>query len=187
MLCWFLPYNSVNQPYITFSRIWFSVTPWTAACQASLSITNSGACSNSCLSSQWCHPTISSSVIPFSSCLQSFPASGFFPMSQFSVSGSQSTGVSASTSVLPMNIQDWFPLGWTGLIFLQPQGLSRIFSNTTDCSLPSSSVHGILQARIMEWVAVPFSRRSSQPRDRSQVSCIAGGFFTIWTTRKAPY
>ena len=95
MLCWFLPYNSVNQPYITFSRIWFSVTPWTAACQASLSITNSGACSNSCLSSQWCHPTISTSVISFFSCLQSFPALGFFLMSQFSVSGSQSTGVSA--------------------------------------------------------------------------------------------
>ena len=89
-----------------------------------------GACSNSCPSSQWCHPTISSSVIPFSSCLQSFPPSGSFPMSQFFPSGGQSIGVSASTSVLPMNIQDW-SLGWTGWISLQSKGLSRVFSNTT--------------------------------------------------------
>ena len=73
-----------------------------------------GACSNSCPSSRWCHPTITSSVIPFSSCLWSFPASGPFPMSQFFVSGGQSIGVSVSTSVLPVNTQDWFPLGWTG-------------------------------------------------------------------------
>ena len=89
------------------------------------------ACSNSCPSSQWCHLTISSCVIPFSSCLQSFPASGFFSMSQLFSSGGQSIGVSASTSVLPMNIQDWFPLGWTGLVSLQSKGLSRVFSNTT--------------------------------------------------------
>ena len=89
-----------------------------------------GAYSNSCLSSWWCHPTISSSVC-FSSCLQSFPASGSCPVSQFFTSDSQSVGVSASTSVLPMNIQDWFPLGWTGLISLQSKGLSRVFSNTT--------------------------------------------------------
>ena len=81
--------------------------------------------------SQWCHPTISSSVVPFSSCLQSFPASGSFPMSQFFESGGQSIGVSSSASVLPMNIQDWFPLGWTGWISLQSKGLSRVFSNTT--------------------------------------------------------
>ena len=90
-----------------------------------------GACSNSCPSSQWCHPTISSSVIPFSSCLQSFLASGSFQMSRFLASGGQSIGVSASASVLPMNIQDCFPLGWTGLISLQAKGLSRVFSNTT--------------------------------------------------------
>ena len=78
-----------------------------------------GTCSNSCPSSWWCHPTISSSVIPFSSHLQSFPESGSFPMSQFFTSGGQSIGVSASASVLPMNIQDWFPLGWTGWISLQ--------------------------------------------------------------------
>ena len=90
-----------------------------------------GACSNSCPSSRWCHPTISSSVIPFSSCLQSFPASGSFPMSQLSASGGRSIGVSASASVLPMNIQYWFPLGLTGWISLQSKGLSRVFSNTT--------------------------------------------------------
>ena len=87
--------------------------------------------SNSCPSSQWSHPTISSSVIPFSSCLQSFPASGSFPVSQFFALGGQSIRISASSSVLPMNIQDWFPLGWTGWISLLSQGLSRIFSNTT--------------------------------------------------------
>jgi len=89
------------------------------------------ACSNSCPLSRWCHPTISSSVVPLSSCLQSFPASGSFPVSQFFPSGGQSIGVSASASVLPMNIQDWIPLGWTGWISLQSKGLSRVFSNTT--------------------------------------------------------
>ena len=89
-----------------------------------------GACSNSCPSSRWCHSTISFSVIPFSSCLQSFPASGSFPRSQLLASGSQ-VGVSASASVLPVNIQDWFPLGWTGWISLQSKEISRVFSNTT--------------------------------------------------------
>ena len=86
------------------------------------------ACSNSFPSSWWCHTTIWSSVVPFSSCLQSFPALGSFPVSQFFTSG---IGASASASVLPMNIQDWFPLGLTGLISLQSKGLSRVFSNTT--------------------------------------------------------
>ena len=89
------------------------------------------ACSNSCLSSQWCRPTISSSVIPFSSCPQSFPESGSFPMSQFFTSGGQSIGVSASTSVLSMNTKDWSSLGWTGWISLWSKGLLRVFSNTT--------------------------------------------------------
>ena len=80
---------------------------------------------------RWCHPAISSSVIPFSSCPQSLPASGSFLMSQLFASGSQSTGVSASASALPMNTQDWSPLGWTGWISLQTKGLSRVFSNTT--------------------------------------------------------
>ena len=90
-----------------------------------------GACSNSCPSSRWCHPAISPSVIPFCPCLQSFTASGSFPMSQFFASGGQRIGVSASTSVLPLNIQDWLLLGWTGLISLQSRGLSRVFSSTT--------------------------------------------------------
>ena len=87
--------------------------------------------SNSCPLSWWRHPTISSSAIPFSSCLQSFPASGTFPMSQLFTSGGQSIGISASASVLPMNIQDWFPLRLTDWISLQSKGLSRVFSNTT--------------------------------------------------------
>ena len=90
-----------------------------------------GAYSNSCLLCQWYHPTISSSVVPFSSCLQSFPASGSFPMSQLIASGGQTIGVAASPSALSMNIQDWLPLGLTGWISLQSKGLSRVFSNTT--------------------------------------------------------
>ena len=90
-----------------------------------------GASSNSSPSSQWCHPIISSSVIPLFSQLQSFPASGSFTMSQFFTAGSQSIGVSASALVLPMNIQEWFPVGLTGWISLQSKGLSRVFSNTT--------------------------------------------------------
>ena len=86
---------------------------------------------NPCSSSQWCHPTNSSSVVPFSSCPRSFPASGSFQMSQLFASGGQSIGVSASTSVLPMNTQDWSPLGWTAWISLQSKGLSRVFSSTT--------------------------------------------------------
>ena len=85
----------------------------------------------SCSSSRWCHPAISSSVITISSCPQSLPASGSFPMSQLFASGGQSIGVSTSTSVPPMNTQDWSPLGWTGWISLQSKGLSRVFSNTT--------------------------------------------------------
>ena len=86
------------------------------------------ACSNTCPSSQWCHPTISSFVVPFSSCLQSFPASGSFPRSQLFTSGGQRIGISPSASVLTMNILDWFPLGLTGWI-LHSKGLSRVFSN----------------------------------------------------------
>ena len=86
---------------------------------------------SSCPLSAWCHITISSSVVPFSPCLQSFPTSGSFQMSQLFASGSQNIGVSASTSVLPMNTQDWSPWGWTGWISLQSKGLSRVFSNTT--------------------------------------------------------
>ena len=95
---------------------------------------------NPCPLSQWCHPIISSSVIPFSSCPQSFPASGSFQMSQLFVSSGQNIGVSASTSVLPMNTQDWSPLAWTGWISLRFKGFSRVFSNTTVQKLPSSAL-----------------------------------------------
>ena len=99
-----------------------------------------GVCSDSCPSSWWCHPTISPSIVPFSSCLQSFPALGSFQISQFFTSGCQSIGASASASVLPMNIQDWFPLAWTSSISLQFKGLSRVFSNTTVQIINSSAL-----------------------------------------------
>ena len=105
--------------------------PWTVACQASLSITNSQSLLKLMSIESWCHPIISSSVLPFSSHLQSFPSSGSFQMSQFFASSGQSIGVSASTSVLPMNTQDWSPLAWTGWISLQSKGLSKVFSNST--------------------------------------------------------
>ena len=101
-------------------------TPWTTTLQVSCPSPTPGACSNYCPSSLSCHPTISSSVVPFSSCLQSFPASGSFQMSQLFASGGQSIGVLASASVLPMNIQDWFPSGLTGLISLQSKGLKSL-------------------------------------------------------------
>ena len=105
--------------------------PWTAACRPPCPSPTLEVYSNSCPLSQWCHPTISSFVIPFSSCLQSFPTSESFQMSQLFTSGSQRIEVSASTSVLPMNTQDWSPLGLTGWISLQSKGLSRVFANTT--------------------------------------------------------
>ena len=115
----------------SLSRVWLFVTPWTAAHQASLSITNSRSLLKLCPLSRWCHPTILSSVVPFSSHVQSFPVSGSFPMSQFFTSGGQNIGVSISASVLPMNIHDWFRLRCTGWISLLSKGLSRVFSNTT--------------------------------------------------------
>ena len=105
--------------------------PWTVACQASLSFTNSQSLLKLISIESWCHPIISSSVLPFFSSLQSFPASGSFQISQFFASGGQSIGASASASVLPINIQNYFPLGWTGWISLQSKGLSKVFSNTT--------------------------------------------------------
>ena len=105
--------------------------PRTAACQASLSITNSLGYSNSCPLNGWCHLTISSSVVPFSSCLQSFPASWSFPKSQFFASGGQKIGVLASAWGLPMSIQGWFPLGWTGWISMLSKGLLWDFFSTT--------------------------------------------------------
>ena len=151
--CW-TGFSSVQ----SLSHVQLFGTPWTAGCQASLSITNSQSllklmCITSVISSHHlilCHPTISSSVIPFSSCLQSLPASRSLPMSQFFVSGGQSIGVAALAPVLPMNIQDWFHKG---------------------------------SPRILEWIAYHFSRQSSRPRNRTRVSGIAGGFFTNWAIR----
>ena len=127
----FLKYDIQFSSVQSFSRVRLFATTWNTAHQPSLSVTVSQSCSNSCPLSQWCYPTISSSAALFSFCLQSFPASGSFPMSWLFTSGGQSIGVSALASVLPMNIQDWFPLGGTGWISLQSKGLSRVFSNTT--------------------------------------------------------
>ena len=115
----------------SLSHVQLFATPWIAAHQASLSITSSQSSTNSCPPSRWCHPTISSSVVPFSSCSQSLPASESFKMSQLFTWGGQSTGVSALALFLPKNTQDWSPLEWTGWISLQTKGLSRVFSNTT--------------------------------------------------------
>ena len=129
--------SSVSQSVVQLlSHVQFFVTPWNALGRHARPLCPSpipGVYSNSCPSSTWCHPTISSSVVPFSSRLLSFPTSGSFPMSQFFASGDQSSGVSASASVLPMNIQDWFLLGWTGWISLQSKGLSRVFYISVKC------------------------------------------------------
>ena len=113
------------------SHVWLFATPWIAACQPPCPSPTPGVHPNPCPLRWWCHPKISSSVVPFSSCLQSFPTSGSFQMSQLFASGGQNIGVSASISVLPMNTQDWSPLGWTGWISLQSKGLSRVFSSPT--------------------------------------------------------
>ena len=123
----FEPFSSVR----SLSCVWLFATPWTRHDRPPCPSPTPRVHPNPCPSSQWCHPIISSSVVPFSSCPQSFPASGSFQMSQLFVSGGQSIGVSASTSVLPMNTQDWSPLGWTGWISLHSKGLLRVFSNTT--------------------------------------------------------
>ena len=115
----------------SLSPVQLFATPWTAALQASLSITTPGVYSNSCPLSCWCHPTISSSVVPSSSRLHSFSATGSFQMSQLFAWGGQSTGVSALASFRTKKSQGWSPSEWTGWIFLQSKGLSRVFSNTT--------------------------------------------------------
>ena len=131
------PYNLICILYnwvVVFSHSVVSDSLWPHRLQHArlpCPLPSPGVCSISCPLSWWCHSVISSSVVPFSSRLQSFPASGSFQMSQFFLSGAQSIGISASASVLSMNIQDWFPLGWTGWISLQSKGLSRVFANTT--------------------------------------------------------
>ena len=127
VLWWLAQFSSVQ----SLSHVRLFATPWIAAHQAALSITNSRSLLK-LMSIELAMPSAtSSSFVPFSSCLQSLPASGSFPMSQHFARGSQSTGVSASASVLPMNTQNWSPLRWTGWISLKSEGLSRVFSNTT--------------------------------------------------------
>ena len=123
--------NNTFQSSWVYTVVVLFATAWTIAHRLPCPSLCPLVCSNSCQLSQWCHPTISSSVVPFSSCLQSFPASGSFPMSWLFASCGQSIEVLASASFLSMNIQDWFPLGWTGWISLQFKGLSRVFSSTT--------------------------------------------------------
>ena len=133
-ICYCLNHQGSPHIIVQFSRSVVSDSLWTQGLQHTrppCPSPTSGVYSYSHPSSGWCHPTISSSVIPFSFPLQSFPASGSFPMSQLFASSGQSTGVSASASVLPMNIQDWFPLGWNGWISLQSKIFSRVFSNTS--------------------------------------------------------
>ena len=116
-----------SEMLLLFSRVWLFVTP--GHTRSPCPSPTPGVYTNSCPLSWWCHPTISSSVVPFFFCLQSFPASGSFPMSQFFGSGGQSIGVSALASILPMNIQDWFPLGLTGWISLLSKGLSSLLQH----------------------------------------------------------
>ena len=122
-------------------------------------------CSNSCLWSQWFYPTISSSVVPFSSCPQSFPASGSFPMTQLFASGGQSIGASASASVLPMHIQGWFPLGWTSLISMLSKGLSRVFPSTTvlQCQFFSAQPSFQNPPSFSSHLNIPFSQNLPTP------------------------
>ena len=141
-----------------------SLTPWV--------------CSNSYPLSQWCYLTISSSATPFSSCSLSFPASGSFPMSWLFASGGQNIGASASASVLPMNIQGWFPLGLEVGAYMTACMLSsfsdiQLFVTLQTVTRSGSSVHGILQAKILEWVVMPSSRGSSSPRDQTRISCVS--------------
>ena len=128
--------------------------------------------SNSCASSQWCHPAISSSVVPFSSCLQSLPASGSFPISQLFAWGSQSIAVSASASLPPMNTQDWSPLGWTGWISLQSKGLSRVFSNSSKDQFFSAEPSSQSNSHIHTWPLLWFFQWSCMD--------VRVGLWNIW-------
>ena len=136
------------------------------------------ACSSSCPLNQWCHPTISSSVVPFSSCLQSFPAPGSFLMSWLFISGGQSIEASASASVLPMNIQGWLLLGWTGWISLQSKGLSRVFSNTTAQSI-NSSVISLLYGPTLTSICDYWKNHSFDNMDLCQQSDVSAFQYTV--------
>ena len=147
---YFCLYINSHQSVQSLIHVRFFEIPWTAACQASLSITNSWTCSNPYPSSQWCHPTISSSVVPFSFCLQSFPASGSSLMSQFFTSGGQSIGVSASASVLPMNIHPkanhiCFRMDWLDLLAVQGTLKSKLQHHSSKASILWHSAFFIVQ------------------------------------------
>ena len=158
-------FNSVQ----SLSRVRLFATPWIAARQPPCPSPTPRVHSNSCPSSRWYHPAISSSVIPFSSCPQSLPASESFPMSQLFIWGGRSTGVSALASVLPMNNQDWSSLGCTGWSSLQSKGLSRVFSNTTaqkhqffgaqNSSQSNSHIHTWLLEKPQIWLDGPLSAK----------------------------
>ena len=174
------------------SCVWLFATPWTAACQASYPSPAPRACSNSYPSSQWCHPTISSSVVPFSSCLQSFPASGSFPMSQFFPSGGQRIGASASALVLPMNIQDWFSLRLTGLISCCP-GDSQESSPVALLLIASSpsplekemATHSSTLAWIIPWKEEPSRLQSTRvAKSWTGLSDFTFTFSISWVMRR---
>ena len=142
LVCIFANYSSVQ----SLSHVWLLQPHGLQHSRFPCPLPTPGAYSNSHPLSWWCHPTISSSFVPFSSCLQSFPASGSFSVSQFFSSGGLSFGVLASASVLPMNIQNWSPLGWTGWISLQSKGLSRVFFNTPQFKSINSSALSLLHS-----------------------------------------
>ena len=142
-----------------------SMTPWTAACWLPCPSLTPRVCWNSCPLNWWCHPIISSSVVPFSSCLQSFSASQSFPMSWLFTSGGQSVGASALASILPVNIQGWFPLELTDLISLQCKGLLRVFSNTTVWNINSLALGQMIlnDSNVMNTRALITQLRNQQP------------------------
>ena len=151
--CNYLRFRSSEQFFVvqSLSCVWLFVTPLTADTKLPCPSPSPGVCSNSGPLSRWCHPTISSSVVPFSSCLQSLPASGSFPMSQFFTSGGQSIGTLTSASVLPVNIQGWFPSGLTCLISLLFKGLSGVFFNTTFWNVVVQLIYGPILTSIHDY------------------------------------
>ena len=187
----------------SLSRVWLFASPWTTTCQTPCPSPTPRVYSNSYPLSQWCHLTISSTVVPFSSRLQSFPASGSFQMSQLFELGGQIIRVSASASVLPMNSQDWSPLGWTGWISLQSKGLSRVFSNTT---VQKHQIFGTQYSLVMMFVSCPACKIFScslqnvlgcfswsmwdlvpWPGIKRKLPALGTGSCSHWTTREVPH
>ena len=160
-----------------FSHVWLFATPLAAVCQVSCTLPSSKACSNSCPLSRWCHPTISSSVIPFS-CLQSFPVIRVFTMSQLFTSGGQSIGASASASVLSMNTWGWFPLGLTGLISLSPRD-SQKSSPTPQFENISPSVHSLLYSPTLLSIHDYWKNHSFDYTGLCQQSDVSAFYYTV--------